>query len=181
MSAQSESPAGYGFGSRLNWLIGGMIGGVVGSLLFGGFLWVIDPTIVTRTIPQLYGLDPAKTVGWTFHMIHGLILGVIFGFIVTRDPILRLLTTDIQINVLGNRGPAVRLIFAGLVYGLVIWLLLPVITVAVFVSVSGMADPGFPGLVIEAFIGHLLYGSLLGALFSVFVDLSSRAESATAQ
>lgn len=178
MSAQSESPAGYGFSGRLNWLIGGMVGGVVGSLLFGGFLWVVDPAIVAETIPAIYGFDPAQTVGWTFHMAHGVVLGIVYGFVVTREPVLGALTADVQTGFLANRGLAVRLIIAGLAYGLAVWLLLPVITTAVVISVSGVSDPGFPEVVFEALVGHLLYGCLLGALFSVFVDLTSEAESA---
>ncbi|TYL38858.1 hypothetical protein CV102_10135 [Natronococcus pandeyae] len=176
MSTQSETASGYGFGGRLNWLFGGAIGGLAGSLLFGGLLWVVDPEIVIETIPAIYGFDPAQTVGWTFHLLHGLVLGVVFGFLVTRRPILGTITADTQIGFLARSGPLVRLALAGFVYGLAVWALLPVIAATVWAAVGGIADPGFPAMAFEGLVGHLLYGTLLGALFAVFVDIESDAE-----
>lgn len=152
MSSQSTSPTGYGFGGRLNWLIGGAVGGVAGSLLFGGVLWVL----------------------------HGLVLGILFGFIVTREPILGTFTADVPIGFLEDTGPGVRLILAGLVYGFAIWALIPVIAATVWVTFGGAAGPGFPGFALESLVGHQLYGTLLGALFSVFVEIESEAERADA-
>lgn len=180
MSSQSTSPTGYGFGGRLNWLIGGAVGGVAGSLLFGGVLWVVEPAVVIETIPSMYGFAPAETVGWTFHLLHGLVLGILFGFLVTRDPILGTFTADVPIGFLEDTGPGVRLVLAGLVYGFAIWALIPVIAATVWVTFGGAAGPGFPGFALESLVGHLLYGTLLGALFSVFVEIESEAERADA-
>jgi hypothetical protein len=176
MSTQSETAAGHGFGGQLNWLIGGAIGGVAGSLLFGALLWVVDPAVVTETIPSVYGFDPAETVGWTFHLFHGLVLGVIFGFLVSREPILGTITASVQFSTLENAGLGVRLALAGFVYGLAIWAIVPVFAATVWVAFGGVAELGFPGVAFESLIGHLLYGTLLGALFSVVVDLESQAE-----
>lgn len=176
MGTQSESPAGYGFSGRLNWLVSGAIGGVVGALLFGGLLWVIDPAIVTETIPAIYGFDPARSISWAFHTFHGLVLGIVFGYLVTRESILGALTADTQIGVLRGTGPAVRLVLAGIVYGFVVWALLPVFVLTVVAPVGGMVDLGFSGIALEILVGHLIYGSLLGALFSVFVDISTESE-----
>lgn len=175
MSTESASPTNYGLDGSTNWLLGGAIGGIVGSLLFGALLWVVDPEIVTDTIPGIYGFDTAGGLGWVFHLFHGLVLGLVFGALVSRDPILGTITADTQFDVLEETGLAVRFVLAGFVYGLAVWALLPVIAGTVLISVGG-ADPVFPAIAAETLLGHLLYGLLLGALFSVFVDTESSAE-----
>ena len=176
MTTESASPTDYGLGGSTNWLLGGAIGGVVGSLLFGVLLWVVDPAIVTDTIPGIYGFDPdGATLGWVFHLFHGLVLGLVFGFLISRELILGTITADTQFDVLEETGLTVRFVLAGFVYGLAVWALLPVIAGTVLISIGG-ADPVFPAIAVETLVGHLLYGSLLGALFSVFVDTESSAE-----
>lgn len=173
MSAQSDSPIRYGIGGSVNWLIGGAVSGVVGSLFFGGLLWTIDSDIVTETIPAIYGLDPSGTVGWIFHLSHGLVLGVVFGFLVTREPILGTLTADVETGFIAAIGPGVRFAGAGIVYGLAVWTVLPVFAQSILTAVRGGGDPGFPVAAFESLVGHLLYGLLLGALFSVFAETES--------
>ena len=160
-----------GVGGRLNWLLGGALGGIVGAILFGGVLWAVDPTIVTESIPQVYGLDGGDVVGWVFHLAHGLVLGTVFGFIITRDVVLGTITADVETPVLDAMGPSARIVFAGLVYGLAVWVLLPGVLLSILVSVGGVTDP-FPIASVYNLLGHMLYGMLLGALVSVFVDLS---------
>lgn len=172
MSAHSESSIEHGIGSGLNWLIGGAVGGIVGSLLFGGLLWVIDPDIVTETIPAIYGLPPAAPVGWVFHLIHGLVLGVLFGFLVSRPVIGGTLTADAETDFIDAMRPGVRLTAAGIIYGLAVWTALPVIALSIWGTIGGVGDPAFPATALESLVGHLLYGLLLGALFSVFVGIA---------
>jgi hypothetical protein len=175
MSTESASPTDYGLGGSTNWLLGGAIGGIVGSLLFGALLWVFEPTIVTDTVPGIYGVDSGSaTIGWLFHLLHGLVLGVVFGAIVSREVILGTLTATTQFDVLEESGLAVRFVLAGAVYGLAIWAVLPVIGGQVLITVG--TDPGFPAIAAESLAGHLLYGALLGALFSVFVEAEPDAE-----
>lgn len=173
-----DSLAAVGFSSRFNWLIGGAVSGIVGSLLFGAFLWTIDPEIVAE-IPAYYGL-PTGTIGWPFHLFHGLILGVIFGFLVTRDIVLGTISARVETGFIATMGTAVRLALAGLIYGLAIWAILPIVILPVVASAAGVADPFFPGIAFESLIGHLVYGLVLGALFSVFVDIAPDEEQADA-
>lgn len=174
MDVQPDSPTEHGIGGSLNWLISGAIAGIVSSLVFGGVLWAINPAIVTQVIPAVYGLTSVGIVGWGFHLIHGLVLGVIFGFLVTRAPILGTLTADVETGFIAAMGPGLRLAGAGIVYGLAVWTALPVI----FLSIWDINEsvPVFPALTPASLVGHLLYGLLLGALFSVFVEIAHEAE-----
>ena len=176
MSAQSDSPIEYGISGSLNWLIGGAVGGIVGSLIFGGLLWAIDPNILIATIPAIYGLAPAATVGWGVHLIHGLVLGIVFGFLATRDPIIGTLTADVETGFIAAIGPGLRFAVSGVVYGIVVWAVLPVIGLSIWVSVGGVDTLEFPAAALESLLGHLLYGLLLGALFSFFVETVTEAE-----
>lgn len=175
-STQSDGPTAVGIGGTLNWLVGGAISGLVGSAAFGVLLWVIDPEYVAAGIPAIYGLDPAGAVGWGLHLLHGLVLGAVFGFLVTREPILGTLTADVATGFIAAMGPGLRISLAGLVYGLAIWMLLPMIALSVWATVGGTAEAAFPVAAAESLVGHLIYGLLLGALFSLFVETAPEAE-----
>lgn len=178
--SDADSPTEHGFGGTGNWLFGGALGGVVGSLLFGGVLWLVDPAIITETVPAIYGLETVGTAGWIFHVVHGLVLGIVFGFLVSRDPILGTLMADVETGFIAAMGPSLRLALAGVVYGLAVWTVLPLLVLPLWVTIGGIADPGFPVVAAEGLFGHLLYGLLLGALFSVFVETAEAAERAEA-
>lgn len=175
MSFQVGDPTAFGIGGTLNWLVGGAIGGVIGSLLFGAVLWFVDPTIITEAIPAIYGIEPAGTAGWLFHLGHGLVLGSVFGFLVTRDPIFGTLMADVETGFLAAMGPGMRLTLAGFVYGLAVWTILPVVVLPLW-STVGFGNPGFPGPAAASLGGHLLYGLLLGALFALIVEIAPDAE-----
>ena len=179
MSNEVATPTEYGVEGSLNWLIGGAVGGLVGSVVFGALLWVVDPAIVTEAIPAIYGLE-AGTIGLGFHLLHGLILGSVFGFLVTRGPIFGTLTADVATGFIARMGLGTRLSLAGLVYGLAIWAVLPVIAQSLLVVLGGAGEPAFPVTAFETLLGHLLYGLLLGALFSLFVEVAPEAEAADA-
>lgn len=170
MSTEVDNLTRSGVGGSFNWLVGGAVGGAIGSLLFGAVLWLLDPTIITDAIPAIYGLETAGTAGWLFHLGHGLILGTVFGFLITRNPILGALMADVETDFLAAMGPVLRLTLAGLVYGLAVWTVLPVIVLPIWAAI-GIGEAGFPALAFEGLVGHLLYGLLLGALFALIVDL----------
>lgn len=176
MNGQSNSPTVLSIGGSLNWVIGGTVGGALGSLLFGVLLWAIDPDIVAVAIPAIYGFNPAGAIGWALHLVHGSVLGIVFGFLVSREPILGALTADVETDFIAAMGPGIRLTLAGAVYGLAVWAILPVIVLPIWMAVAGVTDPRFPAIAFESLVGHLLFGLLLGALFSVFVETASEAK-----
>ncbi|RRJ31834.1 hypothetical protein [Halocatena pleomorpha] len=180
MNAQAEDSTKDSIGGSLNWLLGGAVGGVVGALIFGGLLWMIDPEIVIETIPAIYGLSPAGPLGWVFHLTHGLVLGIVFGFLVSRSVIFTTLTADVETDIIATTGPRLRFIAAGIVYGLAVWTVLPVTALSIWIAVGGVNDPAFPATAIESLLGHVLYGLLLGALFSILVDITPEAEESDA-
>ncbi|MXV63621.1 hypothetical protein GS429_16455 [Natronorubrum sp. JWXQ-INN-674] len=179
MSFQVNSPTTFGIGGSLNWLVGGAVGGAIGSLLFGVLLWLVDPTIISEGIPAIYGLEPAGTAGWLFHLGHGLVLGSIFGLLVTRRPIFGTLMADVETGFIDAMGPGLRLTLAGFVYGLAVWAVLPVIVLPIWMSL-GIGDAGFPAFAFGTLVGHLLYGLLLGALFALIVEIAAEAEAVDA-
>ena len=170
MFDQIRSVAGVGIYGRGSWALGGSIGGIVGSLIFGVVLWLADPTIVTETIPAMYGFEPSA-VGWGFHVFHGLVLGLVFGFAVSREPLLGTLSADVATDVIDQMGLGIRFALAGMVYGLAVWAVLPFIAATIWLTLGGTTPVEFPSLAAESLLGHLIYGLLLGALFSLFVDV----------
>lgn len=179
MRSQTDTLTESGVGGRLNWLVGGALGGLIGAALFGGVLWTVDPTLVTESIPQIYGLEGGGPTGWVFHLSHGTVLGIIFAFLITREPVLGTLTADVTTPLLAKTSPSVRIIAAGLVYGLAIWVFLPGVILTMLVTFGDLADP-LPWASVFTLIGHLLYGMLLGALVSVFIDIELEATEADA-
>lgn len=178
MDTQTRNAAEHGLGGRWNWLLGGALGGVVGSALFGVVLWMVDPHIVTEAIPAIYGFEPG-TVGWVFHLVHGLVLGVLFGLLVSRQIVLGTLAADVETEFLAAMSLGTRFVLAGIVYGLAIWAILPIVGLTVVGTITG-AEVEFPAIGTGTLLGHMLYGAILGALFSAFVNVAPRAAEAEA-
>lgn len=178
MADQETSLIDYGHEGRLNWLVSGAIGGIAGAMAFGAFLGLFTPEIVSVTIPSLYGLEPGGSAGWALHLLHGLVLGGGFGFLVTREPAYRTLITDTdaETGVLAGLGPSRRLTIAGAVYGLAIWLGLLLFVMPIWLSVAGSGAPDFRGALVESLLGHLIFGVTLGFVFANFIKIPSRTD-----
>lgn len=108
-------------------------------------------------IGALYTLgDPSVTVGWVAHGVHSVLFGAAFGFLVDRPP-LRVHAEDVL------TGPLV-----GGLYALGLWAVnIAFIWPAWLGAVSAPNAPGLPYLAVMPLVGHLLYGLLLGAGFSL--------------
>ncbi len=164
-----------GVQSRFGWPIGGAVGGIAGAVVFGALMWLFDPETFSTAIPALYGAETGGTLGWLFHLVHGVVLGVVFGFLVTRGPVLGVLRTDVETDALARIGGVARIAAAGFAYGLAVWTILPLIVLPVWVgTIGGVAAGEFPGVAIESMLGHLLFGLVLGIVFAAIVDLSNR-------
>ncbi|MCU4926702.1 hypothetical protein OB905_12030 [Halobacteria archaeon AArc-dxtr1] len=174
MSTESEETTTYGIDSRIGWPVGGAVGGALGALAMGLVLWLADPDIIESAIPTFYGFDPGAT-GWAIHAGHGVVLGAIFGFLITRESILGIVRTNPETEALSQTGLAARIIGSGVAYGLAVWAVLPVILLPTVSDALGTGDGGgFPTLAVESLVGHLLFGLILGLVFALTVDTEDR-------
>lgn len=167
--------ATFGVTGTSGWWIGGIVGGAVGAVAFGLLTLLVDPAIVEVAIPEIYGLEPRGTVGWAIHVTHGIVLGLVFGFIVTRSPVLEMLVADLETHALARSGVAGRLVGMGFVFGLAVWAVLPVIVLPVWIEIAGVGGDGqFPRAAVASLFGHLVFGTTLGIVFGLTVDLTDR-------
>jgi len=179
MDSQTNTLTRIGVGGQLNWLIGGALGGLGGAAIFGALLWLIDPTIVSEAIPTVYGFESGGPTGWAFHLANGSFLGIVFAFLVTREPILGTLTADVETPLLDSIDPNGRIILSGIVYGILVWVLIPGVLFSILMTVYEISTI-LPWGSVFSLVGHLLYGALLGALVSVFIDLEREVSQADA-
>lgn len=172
MATEYDDTSGFGIGGTAGWLVGGALGGVVGAAAFGLLMWAFDPDVIAAAIPAIYGLDPVGVVGWGIHAVHGLGLGLVFGFLVSRETVLGVLLTDAETEALARTGGMLRLVAAGFVYGLAIWAILPLLVLPVWAGTVGGTGGEFPTAAVESLLGHLLFGTVLGLVFAVTADVS---------
>lgn len=174
MSAESDTSA-HGIESRIGWPIGSIAGGAFGAVAFGLVLWMLEPAIIEEAIPEFYGLNADPVVGWALHLVHGAIIGLGFGMLVTRGPILGIIRTPTETDALSRTGITLRLVGAGGVYGLAIWAILPMIALPVIGRLFGVdATTAFLGAAVETLVAHVLYGLVLGLVFALTIDLRDR-------
>lgn len=175
MSTESDERSGFGLRNALGWTIGGALAGITGAAAFGVLMWLFDPGIVDAAIPALYGVEPAGIVGWGIHLGHGAVLGLVFGFFVTREFVLGALRTDVDTEALSETGVVMRVAAAGFAFGMAVWAILPVLVLpAWFQAVGAETTDEFSAVAVESLAGHLLFGVVLGLVFAIVVDLTDR-------
>lgn len=139
---------------RINWPAG-FAGGVVGTTAFGVMLTVMMPDVIEVAIPSMYGLAPPPDllIGWVVHLVHGVILGVVFARLVGLAGV-------------SGDSPAAA-VAAGVGYAVVVWLVLAAFVMPVWLSAVGSpADPPLPNFSVPSLIGHAVFGLLLGAVYA---------------
>lgn len=152
-STPTESGTSFG-----NWKAG-VAGGLVGSAVFGAMMAMMVPGVLEGAIPSMYGLEPPNmAAGFAIHLVHGAVLGVVFAAVV---------------GVGGLGGASARkLAGAGLAYGLVVWAVLAVVVMPIWLQAVGFPPaPEVPNVGMESFVGHAVYGVLLGAVYYALSDL----------
>ncbi|SDQ34691.1 hypothetical protein [Natronobacterium texcoconense] len=174
-TASATSASAFGLESPLDWTVGGALGGAIGAAVFGLLVWLFDPEVVAVAIPAIYGLEPVGVVGWGIHVAHGIVLGLVFGFLMTRQAVLEFAQMDVETAALSRSGMWVRTVAAGFVFGLTIWAILPLLVLPVWIDAIGTEAAGdFPATAVESLVGHVLFGTVLGLVFATTVDLRSR-------
>ncbi|MCU4741763.1 hypothetical protein OB955_17680 [Halobacteria archaeon AArc-m2/3/4] len=174
MSAESDNTSSFGVRSAIGWPIGGIVGGAIGAAVFGAVIWFFQPEAIEAAIPSAYGIDPAGVTGWLIHIGHGAVLGLIFGFVVTRRPILSAIRMNPETETISSTSIVLRVVGAGFAYGIAVWAILPVIVLPVWTDTLGPGGGDFPIVAVESLLGHVLFGLILGLVFAVIVDLTDR-------
>ncbi len=143
------------------WLSAG-IAGIVGTVVFGAVQMVMGATgVIAVAIPALYGISgPNLLAGWAIHLVHGALLGLGFALLATRPSV----------------GPYVASVGSaaavGLAYGLVLTIPTAGVAMPLWLAAVGFPNaPPVPNLTLMGFVGHGVYGLVLGATFPVLRDL----------
>ena len=144
-----------------NWLYGA-IGGLVGTAVFGLLhQFVIPGPVLSVVVPALYGIEgPALSIGWAFHVFHGIVIGLIYVALVEFGGLSR---------AAGRLKSSVGL---GIAYGILTTIGFSVIVLPLWLSGVGfpMAPP-FPNIsvpgTIVSLIGHTIYAVLLATTYAV--------------
>ncbi|WP_435073905.1 DUF6789 family protein [Halorubrum sp. HHNYT27] len=140
-----------------HWLAG-VTGGLAGALVFGAMMWMMTPGVLEMAIPAMYGIEgPAGALGWAIHMSHGAVIGLGFAAIADLRP-------DLGDSIGTSLG-------AGAGYGLLVWLALAVIVMPIWLGAVGFPGaPPLPNVGVESLVGHVVYGAVLGGVYSVMVN-----------
>lgn len=176
MSAESDNVSAFGIRSRIGWPLGGALAGAIGAVAFGIVMWLFDPAIVRAAIPAIYGLDPVGIAGWGIHIAHGAVLGVLFGFLITRDFVFDILQEETETGALSRTGVFLRVVAAGFAFGLAVWAILPVIVLPVWAGILGTdtAAAEFPTIAVASMVGHVVFGTITGLVFGATIDVTDR-------
>jgi hypothetical protein len=105
-------------------------------------------------VGALYGV-PTVTAGWIAHLVHSVVLALVFAAIVTAGPTSRYART------------ATGIVGLGLAYGAVTWFLLAGFVMPVWLGALGTPGVTVPTLSVPSLLAHLVYGGVLGIVYAV--------------
>ncbi len=138
-----------------------VLGGLAGALALGAVALMM-PIPGTGGAPffvaaaMLMGLGSMSSVaGWTLHLVTGLIVGAIFGVLLTKVARLGLKTTGRALALGGIAGIAAFVVF--------------------FIPTMAMLMPalmGMPTMVGGGLVAHLIFGLVLGGVTSLAISKS---------
>jgi hypothetical protein len=149
-SAETEATLG-------NWKAG-VLGGLAGGLVFGAMMTMMMANVMETAIPMMYGIEgPAGAVGWTIHMGHAAVLGVVFAAVV-------------GVAGLGGRSGQM-LVGVGIAYGMVLWVVLATFLMPAWVGAMGPMSPPVPDVNPMSAVGHAVYGAVLGGVYYALEEL----------
>ncbi|MGQ4556525.1 DUF6789 family protein [Halobellus sp. GM3] len=130
----------------------GVVAGVIAAIVMGALMVMQMRPVIEVAIPSMYFLA-GGAAGFTIHVAHGAVLGVVFAAFATTRPDL---TTA-------------KAIAYGVGYGVVLWAVLAVIVMPVWLSAVGSpANPPLPNVSVTSLVGHVVYGAVLGVSYSAF-------------
>jgi hypothetical protein len=122
-----------------------------------GLILVMNTPTLAVAIPSLYMLAPPPTpaFGLVVHLSHGAVLGVIFAVIVSA---LELDTAATQVA-------------ASIGWGIATWAVLAAVVMPIWLSAVGSpASPPLPNFAPPSLLWHIVYGGVLGVIYTGLVD-----------
>jgi uncharacterized membrane protein YagU involved in acid resistance len=105
-------------------------------------------------IASLYG-QSSVAVGWVAHLFHSAVFGLVFVALLTRTGLRRYARTTAWTTGLGA------------IYGVVLGVLTGAFVLPLWVNAVSGAGLPVPLFATPAFLGHVLFGLLLGAMYAV--------------
>lgn len=140
--------------TQINWF-GGILSGLAAGIVFGIIMQMMMTPVITEMIPALYGFGSGLALGWSIHLLHSAVFGLVYVALTSVNSISRY----------ANALPAG--IGLGLVYGLVVWITAASIVMPVWIGVVTPMTPPVPDFNPMSAIGHAVFGAVLGGLYSV--------------
>ncbi|MFW5934700.1 MAG: DUF6789 family protein [Halolamina sp.] len=134
----------------------GVTGGILGAAAMTSLLLATDSATLSTAIPSLYGLAPPERVGvgLAIHLSHGAVLGVAFAAIV---------------GAVGVESP-LETVIVGAFWGVVTWGVLILLVMPVWLSAVGSPATAASSDVLAPLLWHLVYGTVLGVVYSATAD-----------
>lgn len=134
--------------------VGGVASGALAAIAMGALMVMQMRPVIEVAIPSMYFLS-GGAAGFTIHVAHGAVLGVVFAAIAsTRSD----LTTAKSLGL-------------GIAYGVAVWAVLAVVVMPVWLSAVGSpANPPLPNVNVTSLVGHLVYGAVLGLTYPTLRD-----------
>ncbi|MFB6106538.1 MAG: histidine kinase [Halobacteriaceae archaeon] len=131
---------------------GGVVAGVVAGAVMGLFVSAMNPPTLRVAIPALYGFAGNGVAGWTAHLSHGAVFGVVFVAALEATPLSRYAD---------RTGPAAAL---GVGYGVVLWVIAAGLVMPLWLGALGApVRLPLPNLALPSLLWHAVYGVVLGA------------------
>ena len=144
--------------SRIAW---GAIAGLIAGLVFGVMMQMMNaPTPQGGQMPMMAMVamvvrSSSIAVGWIYHLFNSLVIGAIFAWL------------------LGTRATTVGSGLAwGALYGVVWWIIGGQVLMPMALGMAPFASLMMAPMrmvAVGSLIGHIIYGLILGGLFTVFV------------
>ncbi len=126
-----------------------LAGGILGGVVMGAFYQL--STGLLPVIGALYGIE-TPVVGWVTHLFHSAVFGLLFVAIAAHPQVNR-----------GLSGP----LWAGLLgvgWGTILWFAAAGVLMPMWLSFVGL-PARIPTLTLAGFVGHALWGAVLGVMY----------------
>jgi hypothetical protein len=132
------------------WLAG-IGGGLVGGVGMGLILHFVMGAM--PVVASLYG-QSSVAIGWVAHLFHSAVFGLVFVALITRTGLRTYARTTVWTAGLGT------------VYGAVLGVVTGALVLPVWLNAVSGAGLPVPFFATPAFVGHVLFGLLLGAVYA---------------